>query len=101
VKKVNLSEKSKFVIKVKGDGKTYQFRCKSNLYDRQSYVYEFETTGEWQEIEIPFAEMYPRFRGYNLDMPNYEGASLAEIAFLIGNKRRETFQLEIDYIKMD
>jgi hypothetical protein len=63
-------------------------------------VYEFKTTGEWQEIEIPFSEMYPRFRGYRLDIPNYQGESLTEIAFLIGNKVRETFQLEIDYINL-
>jgi hypothetical protein len=44
--------------------------------------------------------MYPRFRGYRLDIPNYQGESLTEIAFLIGNKVRETFQLEIDYINL-
>ena len=100
VRTVDVSKKSKFIIKVKGDGKVYQFRCKSNLYDRHSYVYEFKTTGEWQKIEIPFSEMYPRFRGYRLEIPNYQGESLAEIAFLIGNKVRETFQLEIDYINL-
>jgi hypothetical protein len=101
VKKVDLSEKSKFIIIIKGDGKVYQFRCKSNLYDRQSYVFEFKTTGDWQEIEVPFAEMYPRYRGYKLDMPNYEGETLAEIAFLIGNKKPENFKLEIDSISVD
>lgn len=100
VRNVDVSKKSKFKLKVKGDGKVYQFRCKSNLYDRHSYVYEFKTTGEWQEIEIPFSEMYPRYRGYRLDIPNYQGESLTEIAFLIGNKVRETFQLEIDYINL-
>lgn len=98
--KIKLSQYSKFIIKVKGDGKTYQFRCKSSSNDRHSYVYEFKTTGDWQEIEIPFSEMYPRFRGNNLNMPNYEGETLAEIAFLIGNKVKENFQLEIDYINV-
>lgn len=101
VKKVDLSEKSKFIIKIKGDGKVYQFRCKSHLYDRQSYVFEFKTMGDWQEIEISFAEMHPRFRGYKLDMPNYEGETLAEVAFLIGNKKPENFKLEIDSINLD
>lgn len=100
VKNTNVSKHSKFILKVKGDGKVYQFRCKSNLYDRHSYVYEFKTTSEWQEIEIPFSEMYPRFRGYRLDIPNYEGDTLEEIAFLIGNKVKETFQLEIEFINV-
>lgn len=100
VKNMNVSNHSKFILKVKGDSKFYQFRCKSNLYDRHSYVYEFKTNGEWQEIEISFSEMYPRFRGYRLDIPNYNGKDLEEIAFLIGNKKPETFQLEIAYINV-
>jgi len=100
VKNFEISKHSKFILKVKGDGKVYQFRCKSNLYDRHSYVYEFKTNGEWQEIEIPFSEMYPRFRGYRLDIPNYSGKDLEEIAFLIGNKKPENFQLEIAYINV-
>lgn len=100
VKETNLNLGDKFVIKIKGDGKVYQFRCKSKLYDRQSYVYEFKTTGDWQILEILFLEMTPRFRGYNLDMPNYPGDSLAEVAFLIGNKVKESFTLEIDYVKV-
>lgn len=100
VRDADVSKKTKFILRIKGDGKVYQFRCKANLYDRHSYVFEFKTTGDWQEVEIPFSEMYPRFRGYRLDLPNYQGESLAEIAFLIGNKVRETFQLEIDYINL-
>ena len=54
------------VIRLKGDGKRYQFRLKSEVYDRHSYISYFETTGEWQSIEIPLAEMYPTFRGRRL-----------------------------------
>ena len=31
------------VLKLKGDGKAYQFRLKSNSNDRHSYVYRFTT----------------------------------------------------------
>lgn len=100
VKNAKLTAHSKFIIKVKGDGKPYQFRCKSNLNDRHSYVYEFKTTGDWQEIEIPFSKMYPRFRGNDLNMANYAGDTLTEVAFLIGNNKPENFKLEIDYINV-
>jgi len=88
------------VIRVRGDGKSYQFRVKSNQYDRASYVRYFQTSGNWQTIEIPFAQMYPTFRGMKLDQPNFPGIVMEEIAFLIGNKNAETFKLEIDFIQL-
>ena len=90
-----------FRLRIKGDGKNYQFRVKTSLRDYQSYVYEFETTGEWQEISIPFDQMYPSFRGVKLDMPNYPGEFLRECTFLISNKKEEEFRLEIDKIWLD
>ena len=81
-----LKKYSKFIIKIKGDGKAYQFRAKKNQYDSHSYIYTFQTTSDWQTIEIPFSEMYPAFRGRILNMKNYQGKQLQEIAFLIGNK---------------
>jgi hypothetical protein len=94
----NVSDYSKALIWLKGDGRQYQFRIKSSAYDRHSYIYHFQTTGEWQIVEVPFAEMYPGFRGRKLDMPNYPGEEMEEIAFLIANKLAESFQLEIDKI---
>ena len=88
-------------IRVKGDGKNYQFRVKSSIRERHSYVYEFETTGQWQEIAIPFDEMYPSFRGRTLDMPNYPGEQLNECTFLIANQKNESFRLLIDRIWME
>lgn len=87
-------------IRLKGDGKSYQFRVKSHQYDRHSYIYHFQTTGEWETIEVPLAQMVPKFRGRSLNLPNYPGQVLEEIAFLIGNKRAEAFSLEIDSITL-
>ncbi len=91
---------SKFVLKVKGDGKTYQFRVKSERNQRHSHIYKFHTTGNWETVEIPFEEMYASFRGYRLDIPNFNGNQIEEIAFLIGNKKEESFELLIDTIMM-
>lgn len=44
--------------------------------------------------------MYPTFRGRKLDSPNYSADGIEEIAFLIGNKRAESFKLEIDAISL-
>lgn len=89
-----------FVIKLKGDGKKYQFRVKSDKYQQYSYVREFSTTGDWQEIVIPFSDMVPRFRGRILDMENFKGEKIEELAFLIGNKKDESFKLRISRVFM-
>lgn len=92
---------SRIKLKIKGDGKTYQFRVKTNSGDYASYIYEFETTKDWMTIEIPFSDMYPSFRGRKLNQPNYEGKYLSEIAFLIGNKKAQDFKLLIDKIELE
>ncbi|MDX1477074.1 MAG: CIA30 family protein [Saprospiraceae bacterium] len=89
---------TKFVLRVKGDGKAYQFRVKSDRFERHSYVSEFKTSGSWETIEIPMQDMYPSFRGVRLNIPNYPGLQAEEIALLIGNKRPEQFELQIDWI---
>ena len=89
------------VLRVKGDGKSYQFRVKTSRYDRHSYIAYFSTTGDWETVHIPLSEMYPSFRGWKLQMPNFPGEKMEEVAILIGNKKAETFRLEIDSIALE
>jgi len=96
--KTKLQGYSKFVIALKGDGKAYQFRVKTKSSQYYSYIASFNTTNQWQTIEIPFSSMVPSFRGRTLDMANFPGDSLEEIGFLVGNKKEEDFKLAIDYI---
>lgn len=98
--KLLLKESTKITLKIKGDGKKYQLRIKSNSGDYYSYVYSFSTTGEWEELEIPLRDMYPSFRGRKLDQPNFSKDTIEEIGFLIGNKRKEKFKLLIDKIEL-
>jgi hypothetical protein len=91
---------TKVAIRLKGDGKTYQFRVKTNNNDRHSYTKLFDTNGEWETIEIPFNQLEPRFRGRKLPLENYSGNQMQMIAFLIGNKKAESFKLEIERIEL-
>ncbi|MDB4088779.1 CIA30 family protein [Flavobacteriales bacterium] len=95
-----INERTKIIIKLKGDGKKYQFRIKANSRDYYSYIAIFSTTGEWQEVEIPLDEMYPSFRGRKINQPNFSKEYIEELAFLIGNKRKENFKLLIDKIEL-
>ena len=96
--KIKLQGYSKFLIVLKGDGKPYQFRVKTNTKDYYAYVCSFETTGNWQTIEIPFSNMVPSFRGQLLNMANFSGDYMEEIGILIGNKIAEDFKMAIDNI---
>ena len=97
---IKLQGYSKFVIVLKGDGKPYQFRVKTNSNDYYAYVYSFETTGTWQTIEIPFSSMAASFRGRGLNLANFPSDYLEEIGILIGNKTAEDFKLAIDNISV-
>ncbi|MEM8965875.1 MAG: CIA30 family protein [Bacteroidota bacterium] len=88
-------------IRLRGDGKKYQFRVKANAEDYYSYIYPFITSGEWEEIKIPLADMYPTFRGRRLNQSNFHEDQFEEIRFLIGNKRAEEFKLMIDKIVLE
>lgn len=99
-KPVSLKEKKVFSIRLKGDGKKYQFRVKSKRNNYYSYIYEFQTTTAWETIEIPIAALHASFRGRTIDIPNYNGEDLEEIAFIVGNKKNENFQLMIDKIEV-
>lgn len=97
---VEIGTAKTLVIRLKGDGKKYQARIYANRNDYYSYIAYFETSGEWQNIEIPLKSMYPSFRGRKLDKPNFSEKRIEEIAILIGNNKAETFVLEIDKLEL-
>jgi hypothetical protein len=88
------------LLRVKGDGKNYQFRVESEPGLHHNYVYTFATSGEWETIEVPLKEMYAEHHGNRLDLPNYPGKILSQIRFLIANGEAENFELLIDRIEL-
>ena len=96
-----IADYKKVSIRLKGDGKRYQFRVKTNKNDQQAYVSYFETTFEWQTIEIILSALEPTFRGRKLNMPNFPAEELEEVGFMIGNKVNENFELVIDKIVLE
>ncbi len=100
IQKTSVKDFTKISLKLKGDGKKYQLRIKANNQDYQSYIMPFETSGEWEEIEISLQEMYPSFRGRILDIPNFANEYIEELNILIGNKKKEKFKLLLDKIEL-
>lgn len=87
-------------IRLKGDGRNYQFRVKNSDRDYFSYITEFSTNGEWQDVKFPLEDMYPSYRGRKLDKPDFNHSQIDEVSFLIANKKNEVFQLLIDKIEL-
>jgi NADH dehydrogenase [ubiquinone] 1 alpha subcomplex assembly factor 1 len=101
-KSIKLIEDVKFIIlKIKGDGKAYEFRIKGEASQPESYVHQFSTKGVWETIKLPINEFYPQFRGRKLNIPNFSFDSIEQISFLIANKQEEDFELIIDSIDLE
>ncbi|THH40036.1 CIA30 family protein [Neolewinella litorea] len=91
---------NRVLLYVRGDGSGFEFRVKPNAQQDFSYVYPFSTSGEWEVIEVPLADMRPVRRGQALELPNFDGSRIAEISFLIANGREQRFQLLIDRLEL-
>jgi hypothetical protein len=100
--KMELSEEKKFIVlRVKGDGKRYEFRIKGSSTQYESYVQPFSTTGKWEIIRLEINAFYPQFRGRRLSTPNFNFNRIEQMSFLIANKKEEDFQLLIDWIGLE
>jgi len=101
-KTIQLADEKKFILlRIKGDGKSYEFRLKSQISQSESYVHQFTTTGEWEIIKLPMSEFYPQFYGRKLNTPNFNFKSIEQLSFLISNKQEEDFKLLIDWIGLE
>ncbi len=99
---LKLAEQKTFVVlRVKGDGKRYEFRLKGLSSQAESYVHQFKTSGEWETIKLEIASFFPQFRGRKLNSPNFNFESIAQVSFLIANKQEEDFELVIDWIGLE
>lgn len=95
---VDVSAYRQIVLGLKGDGKRYQLRLEAEPRARHAYAFDFDTSGDWQTVALPFADFHAIRHGDRLDLPNYPGQTLSRIQILIGNGQAESFRLEIDRI---
>jgi hypothetical protein len=99
---LDLSEFRGVRVRVKGDGRRYQLRFRSEAsLDGVAYRAEFDTVAdEWSEIDLPFDGFQASFRGVT---PRGAGpldtSAIRQVGFLIGDKREGPFRLEIAWVK--
>lgn len=96
----NMIGLSSILLRVKGDGRKYNFRIRTNENSWVSYTHSFETRkNEWVDIELDASNFYPTYRGYLVrNVPNLSELYLREIGIMLSDKKPGQFELEIDWI---
>jgi monofunctional biosynthetic peptidoglycan transglycosylase len=97
----DLREYEGLKLRVRGDGKEYKINLKTEAtLDGVRYQAVFVPQREvWTEIVIPFSKFVPMFRRARVQhAPPLDTASIRTFGFLISNKQKGPFRLDIDWI---
>lgn len=89
-------------LRVRGDGRIYQFRLRmSDRFDAIAYRAEFETQADtWTTLSIPFTAFEPTFRGQRVPgAPELRPERIVQIGFLIADKQAGPFRLSIGGVR--
>lgn len=100
---LDLSEFEGLVMRVKGDGRTYQLRLNTDARYRSwdvSFQAAFETKrGKWTEVRVPFSKFVGGFRGRMLRKEVLEPGKIRRLGILLGDKKPGAFKLEVDWVR--
>lgn len=88
-------------LRIKGDGRTYQFRLRlDGRFDGVAWRAEFPGSDDWQTIDLPFHEFEPVFRGRLVpDAGPVTPADIRQVGFMLADKTPGPFALEIRAIE--
>ena len=92
----------KIIIRVKGDGKTYSLRIRTDQnFDGVAYACSLTIKDEWTMHEFSPVEFVSTFRGRTLsNVPPLKDLKVSHVGFLISGKQSGSFGLIIDWIKI-
>jgi monofunctional biosynthetic peptidoglycan transglycosylase len=100
VERRNLTTYSGLEIRVRGDGRTYQLRLRTNdSFDGIAYRADFETRdSEWTTTRIH--QFLPGFRGRTLsNAAPLDTSQIQQLGFMLADKKPGPFSLEIDFVR--
>lgn len=101
--KMDLSGAEGVVLRVKGDGRTYQLRFSTDAEYRgreMSFQAGFPTTkGEWTEVKVPFKRFLGTWRGMELPDKVFDPAKIRRIGLQLADKKAGPFELRVDWIR--
>jgi uncharacterized surface protein with fasciclin (FAS1) repeats len=91
------------LLRVKGDGRTYQCDLRSSQLRLMAGGYQrtFATVaGEWTEIELPLGEFVANSFGRRVrNAPELDPATIESVGITLADKKEGPFAIEIDWIR--
>lgn len=101
--KLDLSGGEGLMLRVKGDGRSYQVRLSTDAEYRgneMSFQAGFPTTkGEWTEVKIPFGRFTGSWRGTELPDKTFDPSKICRLGLMIADKKEGPFELQVDWIR--
>lgn len=101
----DLSNVTALVLRVRGDGRDYQLRLKTDATARGiavSYGAPLSAPpADWTEVRVPLDHLRASVRGMTLDGPPFDPSRVREIGLLIGDQREGPFSLAVDWIAVE
>ena len=100
---LDLSDAEGLIVRVKGDGRTYEAHLSTLARFRGgeiTFVGMLPTKkGEWTEVKVPFSELEGDFRGRRLEDAKFDPSEVRRITLELVDKKPGAFELQIDWIR--
>lgn len=100
--KMDLGTAKGLMMRVKGDGRSYQVRLGTDAEYRgreMSFQAAFQTKkGEWIEVLVPFTSFTGTWRGMDLPEKIFDPAKIRRLGLQLADKKAGPFELRVDWI---
>jgi monofunctional biosynthetic peptidoglycan transglycosylase len=101
--KLDLSGAEGIIMRVKGDGRSYQLRLGTDAEYRgreMSFQAGFATTkDEWTEVKMPYGSFVGTWRGTELPDTTFDPAKVRRLGLQLADKKAGPFELQVDWIR--
>jgi hypothetical protein len=93
-----------FLLRVRGDGKTYKFTVRtSDAFDGIQYQARFAApAGAWTDVRLPLDAFVPTFRGRRVPfVPSLDAAKARALGLMVSDRQAGPFALLVDRIAIE
>ena len=91
-----------FVLRVRGDGRTWSMTLRDTPYfTGLAHNASFDTeAGSWQEIQIPFSDFEAKYFGRSARVEPIDPDEIRQMGVILADKKAGPFEIEIDWLKV-
>ncbi len=98
---LNLKKGDSILLRLRGDGRTYNFNLYSTSRNRETtFRKSFKTVaGKWIDVRLPLDEFVATYRGRQMSNRKLDPATISRVGIQLGDKKAGPFKLEVEWIK--